>query len=356
MTGTRQRRSGRGRVTGEDVASAAGVSASVVSLVLNGKDAGRANEKTRQRVLSTARRLGYRIDGRGRSLATGRTGIVGFVAPDSPTPFFASLQRGLLSQLNPDYQLMTVVTDLGRAVSEESIEQALSLEPDALIIFALPAERVASVKPTCPVLVLDSPGCDSAFPRINLDVGSSARALGRHFAEHGHAALAYLDANTGSQSMEDRRRSLLSAFRRHARGTVHTTVARCAIDAAVARDTVLQCWPRWADAGVTAIACGSDLHAFGAIGALRDVGLAVPADVSVSGADDQPLSTVIQPNLTTVRLPSLELGRLAAEHVRATLDGDQHQGAGLVVLPTAALIRDSTGPAPRRIHMQVRRA
>lgn len=340
------RPAGRRRVTGEDVAAAAAVSTSVVSLVLNGKDAGRVNEETRERVLSAARRLGYRIDGRGRSLATGRTGIVGFIAPDSPTPFFASLQRGLLSRLNPDYQLMTVVTDLGHAVSEDSINQLLALGPDALIIFALAADRIASFEPTCPVLLLDSPGRDSEFPRINVDVGSSARVLGRHFAEHGHRALVYLDANTGSQSMEERRRALLSAFRRHAAAKVHTAVARCAIDAAVARDIVVRFWPRWVDAGVTAIACGSDLHAFGAIGALRDLGLHVPADVSVSGADDQPLSTVIQPNLTTVRLPTMELGQLAADHVREILDGDQDKARDVVVLPTEAVIRESTGPAP----------
>lgn len=318
----------------------------MVSLVLNGKDAGRANEHTRARVLSAARRLGYRIDGRGRSLATGRTGIVGFVAPDTPTPFFASLQRGLLSRLNPDYQLMTVVTDLGHSVSQASIDRLLALGPDALIVFAMPVDRVASFEASCPVLVLDSPGRASLFPRINLDVGSSARALGRHFADHGHRTLAYLDANTGSRTMEQRRTALLSGFRRHAAGSVHTTVARCAIDAAVARDTVLRLWPQWAELGVTAIACGSDLHAFGAIGALRDLGLAVPARVSVSGADDQPLSTVIEPNLTTVRLPSMELGQLAAQRVREVLDGVPGEAQDVVVLPTEAVFRASTGPAP----------
>ncbi|WP_344618554.1 LacI family DNA-binding transcriptional regulator [Dactylosporangium salmoneum] len=344
LVGTSRRRSSRDRVTGAEVAEAAGVSTSVVSLVLNGKDAGRANQATRDRVLAAARELGYRIDGRGQSLATGQTGIIGFIAPDNTTPFFASLQHGLLSRLNPEYHLLTVVTDLGQAVTSESIERMLRLGPDAIIVFALGTEDLSALRPGCPVLVLDSPGSEPHFPRIDLDVSASARALGQHLASNGHRCLAYLDGNTGSQSMEVRRRALLSAFRRGST-QARTTVARCAIDAAVARATVAAHWPTWKDAGVTAIACGSDLQAFGAIAALRDVGVAVPRDVSVTGADDQPLSTVIEPNLTTVRLPSQLLGEMAAAQVRGILNGEPAQALP-TVLPTEVVFRDSTGAAP----------
>ena len=326
---------------------AAGVSTSVVSLVVNRKDAGRVTPDTRRRVLDAAQRLGYRIDGRGRSLATGRTGIVGFVAPDSTTPYFAGLQRGLLDAINPDYHLLTAVTGLGSEVGRDSIDRLIALGVDALIVVASDTERIASIRPTCPVLLLDSPGPASPFPRINLDVGSSARAIGRHLAELGHRSVAYLDADTGGRSMEQRRAALLASFRRHAAGA-RTTLTRCAIDVAIARDAVLRCWPSWAERGVSAIACGSDLHAFGAIGALRELGLAVPGDVSVTGADDQPISTVVRPALTTVRLPSGDLARLAGEHVRRVLTGGP-PSPDLLVLDTEVVIRDSTGPAPGHV-------
>src|SRR5699024_9331721 len=120
-----------------------------------------------------------------------------------------------------------------------------------------------ALRPACPVLLLDSPGPTSPFPRINLDVAAGARVLGQHLARLGHVSVAYLDANTGARSMDERRRALLSAFRRAAPGA-RGTLARCPIDAALARDAVLGHWPGWRGRAVTAIACGSDLQAFGA--------------------------------------------------------------------------------------------
>lgn len=147
----------RRRVTGADVAAEAGVSVSIVSLVLNGKDSGRANQATRDRVHAAAQRLGYRIDRRGRSLATGRTGIVGYVAPDVATPFFSSVQMGLLSELSPEYQVLTVVTALGQTVSQESVRRLLDLGVDGLIISTVESDLVTSLNPSCPVVILDSP-------------------------------------------------------------------------------------------------------------------------------------------------------------------------------------------------------
>ena len=92
------------RVTAADVGRAAGVSAATVSLVLNGKSEGRVTVATARRVHAAAQRLGYRIDRRGQSLATGRSGLIGFVAPDTANPFLGSVQMHdwlKLGQLQP---------------------------------------------------------------------------------------------------------------------------------------------------------------------------------------------------------------------------------------------------------------
>ncbi|MGW0951351.1 LacI family DNA-binding transcriptional regulator [Streptomyces sp. NPDC002405] len=335
----------RRRVTGADVAAEAGVSVSIVSLVLNGKDSGRANQATRDRVHAAAQRLGYRIDRRGRSLATGRTGIVGYVAPDVATPFFSSVQMGLLSELSPEYQVLTVVTALGQTVSQESVQRLLDLGVDGLIISTVESDLVTSLNPSCPVVILDSPGRQKDLPRVNLDVGGSARELARHLTGLGHRRFAYLDIDTRTRTLEARRKAFADEARK-ASEQVGVVVARSPIDVTAAYDSVAGNWPSWRDSGVTALVCGSDLQAFGALAALRDLGVGVPEEVSVAGADDQPMSRIVQPSLTTVKLPSFELGSLGARELRKAMDGPDAVAGRPLVLPTRLEIRESTGSAP----------
>ena len=285
---------GRARATARDVAEAAQVSTSVVSLVLNGKHVGRVSAATRDNVLAAADQLGYRIDGRGRSLATGRTGIIGYAAPDV-NPFFAAVQTGLLEALNPDHQVMMVATDLKSPASRGNLLQMLALGVDALVISTVEPDRIAALRPTCPVLILDAPGVESDFPRINLDVDRSAAELARHLTDLGHRRFAYLDLQDGSRTIDVRRDAFIESVHASADGC-EVVRAATPVDAEAARSLVRDRWPVWHSMGVTAIACGSDPQAFGAIAALDELGFGVPGDVSVTGADDQPFSTIISPH------------------------------------------------------------
>ncbi|MGH8888902.1 MAG: LacI family DNA-binding transcriptional regulator, partial [Acidothermaceae bacterium] len=122
------------RMTAADVGRAAGVSAATVSLVLNGKAEGRVTPETADRVRAAAKRLGYRIDRRGQSLATGRSGLIGFVAPDTANPFFGSVQMGVLHALGSAYQVLLMATDVGQGVARKNVEELISLGVDGMIL------------------------------------------------------------------------------------------------------------------------------------------------------------------------------------------------------------------------------
>jgi LacI family transcriptional regulator len=101
--------------------------------------------------------------------------------------------------------------------------------------------------------------------------------------------------------------------------------------------------------GVTTVVCGTDDQAYGALLALDELGVDVPASMSVAGFNDLPLSRVVRPSLTTVALPAYELGRRGAELL---LEASDARRRGLVPAPrrieiaTRLVPRFSTGPAP----------
>jgi LacI family transcriptional regulator len=334
-------RVGPKRATAADVGRAAGVSAATVSLVLNGKAEGRVTQATMRRVHAAAQRLGYRIDRRGKSLATGRSGLIGFVAPDTANPFFGSVQMGVLHALGSAYQVLLMATDVGQSVARENIEELLSLGVDGIILFAVDPKLVSDLRPGVPVVLLDSPIETEQFVRVNFDLVAGATALAEHLAELGHRSIVYLEASTGSRTFAVRKDALQRAL--HARGASITSLTT-RIDVDDARGTTLREWDSWHSEGVTAIACATDFQAYGVLSALHQMRVDVPGTVSVTGFDDLVLSPVIHPPLTSVRLPADEMGAKGAALLRAAVEG-RADLAHVETIATTLVIRNSTGRA-----------
>lgn len=329
------------RATAADVGRAAGVSAATVSLVLNGKAEGRVTPETAGRVHAAAQRLGYRIDRRGQSLATGRSGLIGFVAPDTANPFFGSVQMGVLHALGSSYQVLLMATDVGQGVARRNVEELLSLGVDGMILFAVDPKLVTDLHPGVPVVLLDSPIETDQFGRVNYDLLAGATALADHLVELGHSRIVYLEASTGSRTFAVRKEAL-SARLSEAGASLDTVTTR--IDVDEARATALQLWKSWQSAGITAIACATDFQAYGVLSALHQLGVDVPGEVSVTGFDDLVLSPVMHPALTSVRLPADEMGGKGAKLLRDAVEG-RADLAHVETVATSLVVRNSTGKA-----------
>lgn len=332
------------RATAADVGKAAGVSAATVSLVLNGKAEGRVTSATSRRVHAAAERLGYRIDRRGQSLATGRSGLIGFVAPDTGNPFFGSMQMGVLHALGSAYQVLLMATDVGQSVARKNVEELLSLGVDGMILFAVDPKFVADLHPRVPVVLLDSPIDTDEFVRVNFDLVAGSNALAEHLLGLGHREIVYLEASTASRTFAVRKDAFRRAMRR---AGANITAVTTRIDVDEARETTLKRWERWRVDGVTAIACATDYQAYGVLSALHQIGAAVPDDVSVTGFDDLVLSPVIHPSLTSVRLPAEEMGTKGATLLRAAVEGHADL-AHVETIETTLVVRNSTTVVPHR--------
>jgi DNA-binding LacI/PurR family transcriptional regulator len=337
-----QQQPGRGpRVTAAMVAARAGVSTATVSLVANGKTSGRVSEDNIARVRDAIAELGYVVDSVGSSLAKGVSSIVILVAPDISNPFFAKVIAGVRESLGAEYQLLLSVTDAGEFPQAHDIRKLMALRPAGLLVDAPNAGFLDDLSAAAPLVLLDAPGLESYAPSVNLDVAHGARQLAAHLAGAGHRTVAYVDSVTGTATFDVRRKAFLEEAKERGILVPADCLIRTTIDVGAAAGAFAQAWPQWQRAGVTAVVCGTDTHAYGVLQEARVAGVRIPGQLAVAGFDDLPYSATSNPGLTSVHLPATPLGLKAGEQLRALMEGRPLKQAQ-VTLESSLVVRGST--------------
>ncbi|MCU1360444.1 MAG: LacI family transcriptional regulator [Ilumatobacteraceae bacterium] len=333
------------RARATDVAIAAGVSISTVSLVVNGKWAGRVNPQTAARVAATVEQLGYTVDLSARHLATGASSTVAVIAPAFTNPFYARVSVGAAEALGDRYQLVFPVP--GAAADQPSAwRRVLAMRLDGAIVAAPSAAVLDQIPANLPIVVLDSPNDVPGRHRVNLDVQAGAVSAARHLTDLGHRHVAFMAGRPETDTLALRRLALADQLASNGARLIDIGGFASVVDSAAALDVARARLDDLLAAGITAIVCATDLHAYGVMRALGEAGLRVPADVSVVGFDDQPLSAFLTPALTTVSFPAHELGRVGGMVLDALVTaGGARDVDRVVTLPTQLMVRGSTGPA-----------
>ncbi|MFJ3958088.1 LacI family DNA-binding transcriptional regulator [Arthrobacter sp. NPDC090010] len=334
-----------GRITAAMVAREAGVSTATVSLVVSGKAQGRVSAANRGRVEAAVERLGYVVDTAGSTLSRGFSPVVVLVATDIANPFYAELISEARTALGERYELLLSVGGPGRQIDPGTIRKLLSLRPAGFLIDAPNAELVDSLPSGTRAVLLDAPGLEGRLPSVNLDVADGAAQLARHLAARGHRRIGYLDSTIDAATFRVRR----DAFQATAHGLgleVHGGAASLTdIDDAAA--AFAKAWPAWDAAGVSAVVGCTDTHAYGVLGAAAEAGLDVPERLAVAGFDDLPYSRHTSPPLTSVSLPSGELGTAAGRTLRALIEGDEPATRHVDVASRLTARRSTAGTASR---------
>ena len=341
---------GRTGPTIHDVARSAGVSTATVSRALRGVD--RVSAGTRDRVLAAALRLDYTASPTATSLATGRTGVVGVLAPFLSRWFFAHALDGVEHTLRT-HGLHLLLLNVGSRPSTEPLlldEVRLRKRVDAVLVVScdLGAPEVAMLTALrVPVATL---GVDvGPWDLVGVDDAAAGDAAMTHLLTLGHRRLAYVGGDveqdvhvaTAVQRLEGVRRALRRA------GVdpdcVQALVGDWTIAGGLAAGGQLldQLTPP------TAVLAASDEMAIGVLMAARQRGVRVPQELSVMGVDDHELAWTH--DLTTVAQPVEALGTAAAQLVvDALAAGAPVPGRPrrVVTLATSLVVRGSTGPVP----------
>ena len=330
-----------------DLAENLGVSTATVSRALNDKPG--VSDETRRRVLEAAQEMRYRPDSAARSLITSKTRTVLFIAhrhqfPPPKDPFYPHIMRGLEETLaSQDYGVMLVtVTDEQLAAGPAALPALQERRADGVVLAGPdipPGFIVATVASGTPVVLVDNALRETMVPAVLADNEGGCRAATSHLIDtHGHEEVALLRGSAGWISSQERGagyRAVMedAGLEPHVAQMDDTTIE-------TGREALAQILAVRPE--TTAVVAVNDAMAIGAIKEGRAMGRRVPDDLAVVGFDDISWAALSDPPLTTVSVPTLEMGRLAA---RLLLD---HWAAMLTVpsrttLAAQLVVRASCG-------------
>jgi len=334
----------RRRPTINDIARLAGVSKKTVSRVINASPFVRAD--TRERIEAVIAELGYAPDPQARGLAYGRSFLIGLVY-DNPNPqYVVNMQLGLLDAMRGSgFELVvhpcdraspTFLADL-RAFVERQRLFGVVLTPSVS-----EDERAAALMAElgCGYVRVASVSLDAPEHMIETRDRLGGREAARHLAELGHTRIAFISGPPTFRSSHERRSGFEEALAERGLSLAKTYVAEGAYtyESGIARGRELLSMAE----PPTAIFAGNDEMAAGVLQAARELGVRVPEDLSLVGFDDFQIASRLWPTLTTVRTPTREIGRLAAERLMGRDDDARDPKGRLPML----VVRNSTGKAP----------
>ena len=299
------------RVTIADVARAAGVSLQTVSRAINNK--GEISDDTRQRVLETSQRLGYRPSMLARGLVTRTTLTIGLVVPDIANPFFSEIARGAEDAAHAAGYSLLLGNSTENPAREADVLRTLEEKcVDGIVLCSsrLQQAELAALMDRLPTLVLiNRPAPNNNAGVIAVDDEAGAEDGTRHLLRGGRRAVGFLAGPRGSHSAQERARGYACAL----------------ANAGIAYDATrsLPCQPYFeggreamqmllaAHPETDAVFCYNDLVAVGALQACAAAGRRVPEDVAVVGCDDILLAALVTPALTTLGVDKREVGAAA---------------------------------------------
>ena len=340
-------RQGRGVATLEDVARAAGVHYSTVSRALDPNKVWRVNAVTRKHVQAVARRMGYQRDMVASGLKRGRTHTVAIVVADLGNPFIAPVLRGIANRLE-HAGFMSLISDTqdDSARLERILNHLLSRRVDAIILTAARLgdgavlRRISRQGTPVVLAVRNVPGI--RLPACTDDDLLGGTLAARHLLALGHRRVAQLRGPADVYSFVERGGGFSKTVA--AAGAVEVEVPSTALTPTLDEGgRLMRLLLDGKRVMPTAIFAHNDLMALGALAVMRERGLNCPKDFSVIGYNDSPQVDRVMPPLTTIRQPSEELGRTAAEMTVGLLTAPDRPVASRSLAPTL-VVRESTAP------------
>ncbi|MBN3789396.1 LacI family DNA-binding transcriptional regulator [Burkholderia sp. Ac-20353] len=345
--GTSRARRGTGRSVLGDVAKLAGVSTATVSRVYN--DPGKVSADVQQRVRDAARTLNWIPNAAGRALASTRTHITGAIIPTLDDQVFASQVAGMqavmaehgitlflgCSNYDPAQALAQVRAMLARGVEAVSLVGE-AYPPELFELLAL--HRV-------PYVVTYAYRDDSPHCCVGFDNRAAFARLTGHLLGLGHRDFAVImQPSADNDRVQARLRGIHETLAAHGLAVrpahLHEGPASIAFGRASLRAIVDGTAPR-----PTAVICGNDALALGALLEAQALGIDVPSQLSITGFDDIALAREIRPSLTTMWVDTAAIGRQAAHALLDALENGV-PGPGCAVLPELRT-RESVAPPGR---------
>ena len=335
------------KITLRELAEHLGLSRTTISMILNDvPEATRFPKETRERVVESARKLGYRPNYFARSLGIKRNFLIGVIAPDFGNGYEAAILSGFQRcLLDTGYTSFVSTHQWSASLLQRHVESLCDRGVEGLLLI----NSTPNKSPGVPAVTICTDRSPKWSTRVSID---NAFGIGKgidHLVSLGHRDIAFIKGPEGSGDTEERwnavlakcktlglrvdSRLMVQLVRLEPLGTRHAEEGRIA-----AQDLLRRGKP------FTALVAFNDISALGAMAVLRESGLKVPEDVSIMGFDDIEFASIAYPSLTTIRQPLQDMGAAAAELLLRKLENDQRVQS-LRVRPEL-IVRSSTCPPP----------
>lgn len=326
-----------------DVAREAGVSVTTVSHILNNKESARASDETRERVRATAARLGYGPNRMARSLRMQRSEMIGLLSEDiATTPHAGRIILGAQDAARAEgLTIVLINTTESRSDTDRDIDALLRQQVDG-ILYATMYHRALELPEQLsqiPTVLIDLEDLSGRLTGVVPDEVGGARNAVQELVDHGHRRIGFVT------NIEDvpATRGRLAGYREtlEAAGIAfdESLVVAKPSETPGGYEAALEILS--AENRPTALFCYNDRMAMGAYRAAAELGLRIPADLSVVGFDNQEIvADGLFPSLTTVALPHYEMGQWAMNHLIGILN-DSENPAESAVLPCPLVRRES---------------
>jgi LacI family transcriptional regulator len=329
-------------MTLRDLARALDLSPSTVSRALTRPEM--VSPTTRERVLAAVRLHGYRPNRIAQSLRTRKTRSIGLIVSDIMNPFYAAVARAVEGVAAQAGYTVIVCNANEEAPQEDEALWVLAERQVAGVIHASTGANLETLRALrqrgVAIVDIDRVSGLEATDAALVDNAAGARAGTVHLLELGHRRVATIAGPEHLTTGRDRLRGFLAACEEAGLDVPDAFVERCDFR----RDSAYRAARRMLDLPTppSALFVANNEMLIGALRALRELGVAVPSELSLVSFDDVPWAAYVDPPLTVVAQPTEELGRTAAELLFRRIAGDAEPLS--VLLPPTLIVRGSTAP------------
>ncbi len=341
------RASGRTQVTIHEIAREAGVSIATVSRTLNAPE--KVRPQTRERILAIVRDRHYVSDALAVSLVSRRSGTIGVIIPTIIYSIYAGFIHSIQKACGEaGYTVLTGITEYSDTLEDEIVTRLLERRVDGLVLTGV--SRGAGIYHKIrnlgvPFVTTWHVSKNPDIPSVSFDNYAASMDAMQHLYSLGHRRIALICGKSDRNDRAfERRRAYCDFLRRKRIGSNAELMEERDFEFSegeAAMRKILRVEPR-----PSAVFCANDILAVGAMHACRDLGVAVPADMSIMGFDDHPVTEHVTPPLTTIRVPADSMGKEATRSLLRAIDTGKPPASK--VLRTDVVVRDSTAPTGKR--------
>ncbi|MHA4809469.1 LacI family DNA-binding transcriptional regulator [Flavitalea flava] len=332
-------------ITIYDLARKLNISIATVSRAL--KDDPVVSKKTRKKIADLAEEMGYRSNNFARNLRTRRTNTIGVIIPRLNSYFMSTVIAGIESIANQE-GFNLIISQSSESAQKEiaSAKTMFNNRVDGLLVsLAYDTDSIghfeAFIKKEIPLIFFDRVAEHKACTNILIDNRKAAYEATQHLIGLGRKRIVYISATPKRNVYRDRLQGYKEALAEHriALKEEHVLISNLSQEAgSEAATQILKMHPI-----PDAVFVANDNCAVGCMIALKKAGIRIPEDIAFVGFNNDPVSTVVEPNLTTINYPGYEMGQVAARNLINHLNGVSGiNSANTILLRSELVVRASS--------------